>query len=87
MGRARRTKQEKEYDAHFRQEKIIKLLSVGKASSAKMAQRFNVSRGQIIQDIRDLRRSGYPIQTSSMTTERGMYVAVFELPKGYQLKA
>ena len=66
----------------FRQSRILQMVSQpGGATSSRLAEYFRVDRGQIVNDIRDLRAQGYPIQTSSMTTEGGMYMAVFEMPR------
>ena len=79
-----RTQQEKDYRSHFRQKKILEILSTpGGATSSRLVETLHSSRSQIMRDIRDLRMNGYPIQVSSMKTEGGMYAAVFELPERY----
>lgn len=73
------TKLDKKGQAIFRQKKILELISKpGGMSCTRLADKFAVSRGTIINDIRDLRGMGYPIQTS-MVVERKMYSASFEL--------
>ena len=68
------------WQKHSRQQKILEMVSQpGGASSQQMVETFRIARATIIQDIKDLRRQGHPIQTSSMKTEHGIYVAVFEL--------
>ena len=75
------TKQDKKAKSRFRQKKILELISEpGGMSCTRLAEKFHVSRGDIINDIRDLRAMGYPVQTS-MTVENKMYSALFELPK------
>lgn len=70
----------KEQTAGYRQSRVLKLIEKpGGATSSEMAKTLGVKRGVIINDIRDLRRKGYPIQASSMKTEDGMYQAMFEL--------
>lgn len=68
-----------------RHEQILKYVSqAGGATGNHMAEALGVSRGTVLRDIADLRRKGYPIQVSSMVTENGMCVALYELPKYYQ---
>ena len=75
------TERDKKAAARFRQKKILELISKpGGMSCTRLSKKFNVSRGTIINDIRDLRAMGYPVQTS-MTVESKMYSALFELPK------
>ncbi|MBR3376134.1 MAG: helix-turn-helix domain-containing protein [Mogibacterium sp.] len=75
------TRRDKKNQAHFRQKKILELVSEpGGMSCTRLAERFSVTRGDIINDIRDLRAMGYTIQTS-MTTEDKMYTALFELQR------
>lgn len=75
------TKLDKKGQAIFRQKKILELISKpGGMSCTRLAKKFNVARGTIINDIRDLRAMGYPVQTS-MTVEEKMYSALFELTK------
>lgn len=72
----------KEQTAGYRQSRILQMVSKpGGATSSRLAEHFKVGRGEIINDIRVLRAKGYPIQTSSMVTEGGMYVALFEMPR------
>lgn len=72
----------KDQTKSYRQKRILQMVAKpGGATSSRLAEYFRVGRGQIINDIRELRAKGYPIQTSSMVTENGMYVAVFELPR------
>lgn len=72
----------KEQTAGYRQSRILKLISQpGGATSSAMARTLGVKRGVIINDIKALRKKGYPIQASSMKTEDGMYQAAFELMK------
>ena len=59
----------------------------GGASSKKMADKLHTTTGQIVQEVRALRKRGYPIQTSTMVTEGGMYVAAFELPKKHRARS
>lgn len=74
-------KLDKRGQAIFRQKKILELISKpGGMSCTRLAEKFHVSRGDIINDIRDLRAMGYPVQTS-MTVEEKMYSALFELTK------
>lgn len=70
----------KEQAAGYRQSRVLKLIAKpGGATSGKMAGILGVTRGVIINDIKELRKKGYPIQVSSMITEDGMYQANFEL--------
>ena len=70
----------KEQEAGYRQSRVLTLISQpGGATSSNMARRLRVTRGVILNDIKELRRKGYPIQVSSMITEDGMYQANFEL--------
>lgn len=70
------TRRDKKNQAHFRQKKILELVSEpGGMSCTRLAERFSVTRGD-----RDLRAMGYTIQTS-MTTEDKMYTALFELQR------
>ena len=72
----------KDQKAGLRQNRILEcIMKPEGATSGSLAKRFGVGRGTIINDIRTLRSKGYPIQTSSMVTEDGMYQAVFELRK------
>jgi DeoR/GlpR family transcriptional regulator of sugar metabolism len=72
----------KEQTAGYRQSRILQMVSKpGGVTSAKLAEYFKVSRSLIINDIRALRAKGYPIQTSSMVTEGGIYTAVFEMAR------
>ena len=72
---------EKEQRVYGRQLEILRLISKpGGMSCTRLADKFAVSRGTIINDIRDLRAMGYPVQTS-MTVEEKMYSALFELTK------
>ena len=72
---------EKEQRVYGRQLEILRLISKpGGMSCTRLADKFTVSRGTIINDIRDLRKMGYPIQTS-MVVEQKMYSASFELPR------
>lgn len=74
-------KLDKRGQAIFRQKKILELISKpGGMSCTRLARKLNVPRGTIINDIRDLRAMGYPVQTS-MTVEEKMYSALFELTK------
>lgn len=76
------TKDEKTASQTERREQILKCVSQpGGSTGNRMAKQFKVARGTILKDIAALRRQGYPIQVSSMTTEDEMYVAVYELPK------
>ena len=75
-------KAEKAEKVAKRREDILKCVSQpGGSTGNRMAAKFKVARGTILKDIAALRRQGYPIQVSSMITEDGMYVAVYELPK------
>lgn len=77
-----KTKEEKASALATRREAILKCVSQpGGSTGNRMAAKFGVARGTILRDIAALRRKGYPIQVSSMITEDGMYVAVYELPK------
>ena len=70
----------KEQKAGLRQARILQRISEpGGSTSGRLAKELGTGRGMIINDIRDLRRKGYPIQVSSMVTEDGMYQAAFEL--------
>lgn len=70
----------KEQATGYRQSKVLKLISrPGGATSGAMAGMLRTTRGVIINDIKELRKKGYPIQVSSMITEDGMYQANFEL--------
>ena len=70
----------KEQKAGLRQARILQRISEpGGSTSGSLAKELGVGRAMIINDIKDLRRKGYPIQASSMITEDGMYQAVFEL--------
>lgn len=70
----------KEQAAGYRRSRVLKLISQpGGATSSKMAGILGVTRGVILNDIKELRKKGYPIQVSSMITEGGMYQANFEL--------
>ena len=70
----------KEQTASYRQSRVLKLISQpGGATSGTMAGILRTTRGVIINDIKELRKKGYPIQVSSMITEGGMYQANFEL--------
>ena len=72
----------KEQAAGIRQHRILELISEpGGASSNRMAKICKTTRGTILNDIKALKRKGYPIQASSMVTEDGMYVAVFEMQR------
>ena len=72
----------KEQTAGYRQSRILQMVSrPGGATSYELAKHFKVGRGQIIQDVKELRAKRYPIQSSSMTTEGGMYVVRFELTR------
>ena len=72
----------KEQTTGYRQSRVLKLISKpGGVTSSAIAKTLGVKRGVIINDIKDLRRKGYPSQASSMTTEDGMYQATFELVK------
>lgn len=72
----------KKQTASYRQTRILKLIAEpGGTTSSSLAKTLGVKRGVIINDIRDLRRQGYPIQASTMRTEDGMYQAAFELMK------
>lgn len=63
----------------YRQERILDLISKpGGASATQLSERFHVGRHIIIQDVRDLRAMGYPIQTY-MKTEKNIYGVAFEL--------
>ena len=75
-------------DREDRQTEILKMVSApGGASSKKMADKLHTTTGQIVQEVRALRKRGYPIQTSTMVTEGGMYVAAFELPKKHRARS
>ena len=72
----------KDQTAGYRQRRILKLIQEpGGWTGSRLAEKLGVKRGVIINDIKALRRKGYPIQTSSMRTEDGMYQVVFELIK------
>lgn len=71
----------------YRQRKVLEMIAQpGGANTADMAAVFHTKTGVIIRDVIELRRKGWPIRTSSMTTARGKYVAVFELPELYSEK-
>lgn len=73
------TRRDKKNQARFRQKKILELVSKpGGASATQLSERFHVGRHIIIQDVRDLRAMGYPIQTY-MKTEKNIYGVAFEL--------
>ena len=70
----------KDQKAGLRQARILQRISEpGGSTSGSLAKELGVGRTMIINDIKDLRRKGYPIQASSMITEDRMYQAVFEL--------
>lgn len=70
----------KEQKTGYRQSRMIKCISEpGGQTSGKLAKMFKVDRGTIIKDVRELRKKGYPIQSSAMVTEDGMYQVLFEL--------
>lgn len=70
----------KEQAAGIRQNKILQFISEpGGSTDNKMAKILETTRGVILNDIRALRKKGYPIQATSMITEDKMYVAVYEL--------
>lgn len=70
----------KDQKAGLRQARILQRISEpGGSTSGSLAKELGVGRTMIINDIKDLRRKGYPIQASSMITEGGMYQAAFEL--------
>ena len=70
----------KDQKAGLRQARILQRISKpGGSTSGSLAKELGVGRTMIINDIKDLRRKGYPIQASSMITEDGMYQAAFEL--------
>ena len=65
----------KEQKAGLRQARILQRISEpGGSTSGRLAKELGTGRGMIINDIRDLRRKGYPIQVSSMVTEDGWTV-------------
>jgi predicted DNA-binding transcriptional regulator YafY len=68
--------------AKARQAAILAILRKdSEITSNSMAKLLGVQRGTIINDIAELRKRGYPIQVSSMKTEDGMYVVVYEMAK------
>ena len=72
----------KDQKAGLRQARILQRISEpGRSTSGRLAKELKVGRAMIINDIKELRRKGYPIQASSMVTEDGMYQASFELMK------
>lgn len=72
----------KSEQAALRQSEILDMVSQpGGTTGNQIAKRFGVRRGTALKDIAALRHQGYPIQVSSMITEDGMYVAVYELQK------
>lgn len=65
--------------ARLRQQEILHLLrDQGPMSSIRLKNKFKTGRGNIVKDIDQLRARGHDIRTS-MTTEDGMYVALFTL--------
>ena len=72
----------KEQTANYRQSRILKIISEpGEHTGSSLAKKLGTTIGVILKDIGELRRKGYPIQTSSMKAEDGMYQATFELLK------